>query len=584
MNPFSRRTFLGGSAASIALAGSVGASASERPDNGGVTAETIAAAEKLHGLAFTPSERNMLVNSIQEQVDIATARKKKPLPLDLQPALIFDPRLPGVEYAEQPDKIRLSASRPSVLPKDDADIAFASVIEQGEWIKSDQISSRRLTEIYLKRIRRIAPSLYCYITVAEDVARAQAEACDRELRNGQYRGPLHGIPYGLKDVFDTAGVATTWGASIYKDRVPAEDAAITTMLRQAGAVLLGKLATGTLANGAEWFGGRCRNPWNPEEAAGGSSTGSGAATAAGLCTFSIGTDSLGSILNPADRCGVVGLRPTFGRVPVKGGMPLTPSLERIGPLCRKIEDATIVLAAINGPDPTSAASIDVGFEYDAQTDLGEITVGYSPIWFERMGFGPGAMVPTAKAHQTALHVLESTGVNLVEIAWPDLPYQHLIDNLQVEAAAVFEELTLNGQDELLPSEQAWNWPNSWRRAHLISAVDYLQLERFRHLVMHAMEQIFRKVDMLFAPTYGSFELLLAMNFTGHPGVSFRAGLDRSPTRSIAFVPFNPTGPKHTITQNVSFHGRLFEEGKMLAVARAMEKSLDVWRHRPPVDA
>ena len=415
------------------------------------------------------------------------------------------------------------------------------------------------------------------------VARAQAAAADRELAAGRYRGPLHGIPFGIKDLFDTAGIPTTWGAVPYRDRVPASDAAIIVKLRGAGAVLLGKLATGTLANGAEWFGGTCRNPWNPDEPAGGSSTGSGSATAAALCSFSIGTDSLGSILNPSDRCGTVGLRATFGRIPTAGAMPLTPSLDRIGPLARRVEDAALVLAVIAGADPTSATSTDMGFEYDAGIDLKALRVGYSKRWFERFGFARAASVPVSAAHLAALEALRALGIQLVEVELPDYPYTSLFNTLYVEAASVFEELTLDGRDEQLPDRNGTGWPDGWRRIHLMSAVDYLQAERVRRRIMNDFHDIFGRVDALFAPTYGSFELLAAMNYTGHPGLGVRAGLTQSATRDIGPLPAaGAPAATHTITQNVTFHGRLYEEGKILAIGHALETQLNVWHHRPPI--
>jgi Asp-tRNA(Asn)/Glu-tRNA(Gln) amidotransferase A subunit family amidase len=450
------------------------------------------------------------------------------------------------------------------------------------WIQSGRLTSRRLTEVYLERIQRIGGRLLCWITVTEELARRQADRADSERKAGRSRGPLHGIPYGIKDLFDTAGVPTTWGAAPYRERVPATNAAIVDQLERAGAVLLGKLATGALANGATWFGGQCRNPWNPDEPAGGSSTGSGSATAAGLCGFSIGTDSLGSILNPADRCGVVGLRATFGRIPTAGAMPLTPSLDRIGPLCRGVEDAALVLAVINGPDSTSATSIDMGFDYRAAIDLRRVKVGISPSWFQQVGFGPGASVPASDAHHGARRALETLGVQIVEVSLPTRPYFALINNLMVEAAAVFEELALSGRDRELPEDNASSWPESWRQIRFLSAVDYLQFERLRRQVMIDFQKIFERVDLLFAPTYGSFELLMATNFTGHPGLSLRAGFLETATRGLGPTAIDPAGPKHRVTQNVSLHGRLFEEGKMLAVARALEARLGVAGERPPI--
>jgi Asp-tRNA(Asn)/Glu-tRNA(Gln) amidotransferase A subunit family amidase len=354
------------------------------------------------------------------------------------------------------------------------------------------------------------------------------------------------------------------------------------MLRNAGAVLLGKLATGALANGATWFGGQCRNPWNVDEPAGGSSTGSGSATAAGLCGFSIGTDSLGSILNPADRCGVAGLRPTFGRVPTAGCMPLTPSLDRLGPLCRGVEDTALVLAAIAGPDPSSPTSTNQGFSYDASIDLRRVTVGYSPAWFEQIGFGPGASVPASPAHHAALEALRGIGVRLVEVSLPSRPSFSLINNLMVEAAAVFEDLTLSGRDRELPEDNATAWPQSWRQIRFLSAVDYLQMERLRRQLMNDMGELFDRVDVVFGPTYGNFDLLLRTNFTGHPGLGMRCGLTETATRGLGSVPLDPAGPKHTVTQNVTFHGRLYQEGTMIALGRALEQRLGVAHHRPKI--
>jgi Asp-tRNA(Asn)/Glu-tRNA(Gln) amidotransferase A subunit family amidase len=264
-------------------------------------------------------------------------------------------------------------------------------------------------------------------------------------------------------------------------------------------------------------------------------------------------------------------------------MPLTPSLDRIGPLCRTVEDAALVMATINGPDPTSPTSVDVGFFYDGGLDVTKLRVGYSPGWFERVGFGPGASVPVAQAHRNALEALRGLGVELVEVELEPLPYGFLINNLNVEAAALYEDMTLTGSDDQLEIQESYAWPNSWRQARLLSAVDYLQLERFRRQVMEQMQRIFSEVDAVFGPTYGSFDLLLVTNYTGHPGISLRAGLGRSPTRSILFTSIDPNGPERTITHNVAFHGRLYEEGTILALARALESELGVWHHRPPVD-
>jgi len=549
---------------------------------GSVTTQTIAEAEKLVAVTYTPKEREQLVGTIGGQIASVQAIRAFPKDRGLMPALHFDPRLPGRTFAPQTNRVRVKGEPLAKLPAKAADIAFASIVDQGHWLRSKQITSRKLTDLYLERIARIAPKLQCFITVTPDVARAQADQADRELAAGRDRGPLHGIPYGIKDVFDTAGILSTWGAAVFRDRVPTEDAAVVVKLREAGGVMLGKLATGALAYGSKWFGGDGRNPWNIAESAGGSSTGSGSATAAGLVGFSIGTDSLGSILNPSDRCGVTGLRPTFGRVSTRNSMPLTPSLSRIGPITRCVEDGALVLAVINGPD-TLADSIGMGFDYDGSMDLSKLTVGYSPRWYENIGFAADQPVPASAAQKSALDQLRSLGVKLVEIKMPKLPIMALFPLLYVEAAMVYEDLTLENRDEELNAGEAGDgWPNAWRQTRFLSAIDYVQADRVRRLLMEGMDEIFAKVDVLCGPLYGeSIELVAATNFTGHPGLTFRVGYVESPTRAIMGTVADPKGPRHRITQNIAMHGRLFEEGKMLALARALEAKYDVWRGQPP---
>ncbi|MBV8144495.1 MAG: amidase [Gammaproteobacteria bacterium] len=584
----SRREFLAEGLGLAACAAPAGAAAPvSEPE--GVTPRTIEEAEKIHALHFSAAQRRDLAVAVPGQVKSVVKLRRVPRPISLQPAIHFDPRLPGESYPQQGNFVRLASAGEVPLPGDDQAIAYAPVTHLSHWLRTGQLTSVRLTEIYLERIARIAPRLYCYITVCADLARSQAQAMDAELKAGKYRGPLHGVPYSIKDVFDTAGIPTTWGCALYRNRIPTEDATIVRMLRDAGAVLLGKAATGELADAWDWFGGKCRNPWNLEEPSGGSSAGPGSSTAAGLCGFSVGTDSLGSILEPADRCGIVGLRATFGRVPVKGGMPLTPSLERIGPLCRTVEDAALVLAAINGYDPTSASSIDVGFAYDAALDLTKLRVGYSPQWFKRSSYDTHDVpagsestdaVPVTAVELAALEALKGLGVTLVEVTLPDLPNSALSEILDVESAAVFEELTLSGKDaELIVQSQ----PQSWREARLLSAVDYLQKERLRRQIMQQMHERFRTVDVMFGPTYGSYDLFMVANFTGHPGLTLRAGFVESPSRSSPekyLAPADPNGPTHTVTRNVTFHGRLFQEGTMLAIARALESKLGVWQRHP----
>jgi Asp-tRNA(Asn)/Glu-tRNA(Gln) amidotransferase A subunit family amidase len=578
----SRREFLA-SAALLAVPEALppGGAAGSPAEPGAITMATIEEAEKIHAVTFTAEARGQLVVSLPSQVAAVKAVRAVPRALSAKPAIVFDPRLPGISYPAQANRLELARVDLASAPTGAADLAFASTRAQSHWIHTRQVTSRRLTEVYLERIRRIAPSLFCYITVTEELALRQADRADQELAAGRDRGPLHGIPYAVKDSFDTAGIATTYGSSLFRDRVPTEDSAIVTAIREAGGVLLGKLALGALGNGETWFGGRCRNPWNPAESSGGSSAGSGSATAAGLCSFSIGTDALGSILNPADRCGIVGLRPTFGRVPREGGMPLTSSLSRVGPLTRTVEDAALVLAAIHGPDHSLPPVIDLGFDYDANIDATKLRVGCSSSWFERVGIGADS-IPGTAAHRAALSALEGLGVELVKVELPAYPYFALVNNLMVEAAATYEDLTLTGKDGRLPAGEGLSWAANWRQARFLSAVDYLQFERMRRQIMVDFHELFSRVDFLFGPTYGSFDLIVATNFTGHPGITLRAGLDQSAARPGGWAP-GTTGPVRPITQNVAFHGRLYQEGPLVAIARALEVKLGVAHHRPPVD-
>jgi len=342
-----------------------------------IATETIAAAEQILGIAYTPAERLLMLDNLDGQIEAAQARRKLVFPNHLPPASRFDPRLPGAPSPPPRRPLVLSARKTGPLPDSDEDIAFAPVTDLSRWIKSGAITSRRLTDIYLSRIEVLGPQLECFVTVTADLGRAQADAADALLRAGTYLGPLHGIPYGLKDLFDTKGILSSWGAEPYMNRVPDSDARVVERLRAAGAVLMGKTTLGALAYGDIWFGGKTRNPWNLNEGSSGSSAGSAAATAAGLAGFAIGSETLGSITSPSQRCGTTGLRPTFGRVPRTGAMALCWSLDKIGPICRSVEDTVLILDALNGPDQGDLGSLDVPFNFDATRSLEGVRMGYA---------------------------------------------------------------------------------------------------------------------------------------------------------------------------------------------------------------
>jgi Asp-tRNA(Asn)/Glu-tRNA(Gln) amidotransferase A subunit family amidase len=548
-----------------------------------ITERTLAEAEKLFGLAFSESERQQILGGAVEededgyfvqQIDSLAKRRSHDIPITVQPATSFDPRLPGITYADQDDSLNLFPEEIASIPPDPESIAFASVKQQTRWMTTGQISSRELTDIYLERIERFGPTLECFVTVTADVARQQADRADNERATGQVRGPLHGIPYGAKDLLDTANIRTSWGAEPYKDRIAESDGAVIRRLQDAGAVMLGKTTLGALAWGDVWFGGETRNPWNPKEGASGSSAGSGSATAAGLCSFGIGTETLGSIVSPSDRNGLAGLRPTFGRVSRAGAMPLCWSLDKIGPMCRRVEDTAIVLATLNGYDEFDTGSIDKGFSYDGRQSITGLTIGYDPSWFE----GENVNAPTL----AALDKIKTLGATVVEVQLPDLPVNEIMGALNTESAAAFEELTLSGRDDLLRRQINNAWPNSFRESRYFSAVDFMQGERLRRMVMEEAHEFFAGVDVVFGPSFGN-PMLSLTNFTGQPSLTLRAGFEDVRTRSLFDHPENDTDETlHRVPRSVTLWSSLFEEGKLVNVGRALEVALGVADERPPL--
>ena len=546
-----------------------------------ITVDSIAAAEDLFGIAYTPDERAQMIGNLEGQIASAVARRGFTLANAMPMASRFDPRLSTTPVPAEAGPPRYGAvSAP--CPAEEADIAFAPLTHLSAWIASGALTSRRLTEIYLGRIARLNPELLCFAAVAPERALAEAEAADRLLAAGTRLGPLHGIPYGLKDLFDTAGLVTGWGAEPFRDRVPERDAAIVVKLRAAGAVLLGKTTVGALAYNDIWYGGQTRNPWNRDEGASGSSAGSASATAAGLCGFSIGTETLGSITSPSQRCGTTGLRPTFGRVSRAGGMALCNSLDKVGPICRAVEDTAMVLEALNGFDPEDRSSIGAPFAFDAAAPLAGLRLGFLP-----EAFGEGA---TAVDH-AALAAARSLGVSVVPVSLPDLPYGSLMNILYAEAAASFEDLTLSGRDDTLTWQADGAWPNTFRKARFLSAVDHVQLDRLRYQVMLALDGLFGEVDALIGP-FMTGPMLVASNFTGHPCLHLRAGFLDIGTRSPASLGAGKLttgepardGRLHRVPQGISLWGRLFEEGTILRLGLALERALGVAARRPDLPA
>ncbi len=576
-----RRFFLSsGAALAVPLAplacAPAGSSIRVPPGEGGgevlSSPDLLAAAEQVMGVQYTAEERALLLQSLDEQLDLVRKRREVELPFDLAPAVTFDPLFPGAIVDEVRRGMRWAPPPRGKLPRDEADIAFAPIGHLHQWLRSRKLTSAALTDIYLGRLERLGPVLECVVTLTADLARQQAAEADKELRRGRGRGPLHGIPYGVKDLFDTKGIATTWGAEPYQGRVPARDAVVVERLARAGAVLCAKLTLGALAYGDIWFGGRTRNPWNRKEGSSGSSAGSAAAVAAGLVGFAVGTETLGSIVSPSSRCGTAGLRPTFGRVPRTGAMPLCWSLDKIGPIARTVEDCAMVLEAIHGRDDGDPVSRTHELGFDARRGLRGRLVGYARQWFEgKQATGPDI---------AALRALENLGARMVEIQLPELPFAALLPILLAEAAAAFEPLTLTNQDDTLKRQDREAWPNTFRAARFISAVDLVQAERLRRRVMHEMSQLMARVDVIISPPNEG--LLLATNFVGSPSLTLRAGFVERRTRAGLDDKEAEGGPRTRVPRCVTLWGRLYGEGTLCEIGRALEQKLAVWNERPNV--
>jgi len=546
-----------------------------------VTVNTFAEAEKLVQFPLTDAERAMAASSWRRTLASVYERRTGPRKLALEdtlaPATQWNPMLPGLSIIATKDRFVRTKSAGTSLPKDDEDIAFAQVSQLSNWIESKQLSSKRLTNIYLERLERFNPKLRCAITITREHALKQAKQADEEIALGKYRGPLHGIPFGVKDLLDTAGIPTTYGAEPYRNRIPKDDSAVVKRLNAAGAVLVAKLSLGALALNDIWFGGQTMNPWLPEEGASGSSAGPGAATAAGLVGFSIGSETGGSIVSPSMRCGVTGLRPTYGRVPRTGAMTLCWSLDKLGPMTRAVEDGMLVLQAISGPDAGDVASVPSHLDFDANASVKGLRVGYFAAWMNER--------PATEVDRAALETVKKLGMLPTEVSLPNWPYDSLNLILFAEGAAAFEELTLNGGLRELKAQVPDAWPNLFRQARFLSAVDFVQADRMRRKVAEEMARIFSQVDLILVPSLRD-EMLVITNFTGHPSLTLRAGFvevtkarsDWAPDPEHPLPTFNP--PRR-VPHGVTLIGRLFDEGTIGRVGIALERAFDVVSERPP---
>jgi len=540
-----------------------------------VTREMMHATEQLIGIELTEAQETMALGGVNRNLSSYEALRKIDVPLDTEPAMAFHPALPGkLKQYRNKAAAKFRKARPAKIevPKFSTpeDLAFATVAELGELVRTRKISSVELTKMYLSRLKKYGDKLLCVVTLTEELAMQQAEAADREIKSGKYRGPLHGIPCGVKDLFATKGIKTTWGAEPFQNQMIDYDSTVVERLREAGAVLVAKLSMGALAQGGRWFKGMTRNPWQPEETtqgSSGSSAGSASATSAGLVGFAIGTETLGSIVSPSSRCGVTGLRPTYGRVSRYGAMGLSWTMDKIGPICRSVEDCALVLAAIYGPDGHDITVEDVPFDWNPDRPLAQIKIGYIKEEFEptRQGGNQGGQGNNAeerkKMYMDALDALRKAGANLQPFELPQFNAQSLGIILSAEAAAAFDDITRDGRVNQLSGQSPNDWPNSFRTSRFIPAVEYIRAQRARTLLMREMDKLMSNWDVFVTPAPRSASLQVT-NLTGHPAVVV------------------PCGFLNNLPQAIMFTGNLYDEAAPLRVAMAYQRATD-WHKKHP---
>ncbi|NIP42845.1 MAG: amidase [candidate division Zixibacteria bacterium] len=522
-----------------------------------ITKEDVVKAQELIGFEFTESEIDSMLEELNTNLGFYSDMRQVEIDNSVPPALIFNPILAGMEFETEEKPIKLSAAGNVKRPDDSDDLAFYSVRDLAELVRTRQVTSMELTELALERLKKYDPQLHCVVTLTEDLALEQAARADAEIAAGKYRGPLHGIPYGAKDLLAVKEYKTTWGAEPYKEQIIDYDATVIQKLEDAGAVLVAKLSLGALAWGDVWFKDTTRNPWNLEQGSSGSSAGSAAAVSAGLVSFAIGTETWGSIVSPSTRCGTTGLRPSFGRVSRTGAMALSWSMDKIGPICRTVEDCAIVFDAIRGPDGLDQSVTDLPFNYDHQLFPDQVRIGYLKKDFENdtMYYAQ---------NMTALEMMRALGFDLVEIDLPDMPVNPMQIVLSAEAAAAFDELTRSGRDDLMVRQIKNAWPNVFRASRFIPAVEYIQANRLREMAVDSMAVIMENIDVYISPTFEGDNLLLT-NLTGHPCVALPNG-------------FAENGTPVSIT----FIGGLYDEATLLSVAKMYQDATEFHLKHPPL--
>ncbi|HLW53343.1 MAG TPA: amidase [Candidatus Angelobacter sp.] len=583
-------------------------------EKGKITRDMIDNAATIADVPISDEYKDMMLESLNSLPQSFKAIYDLHIKNEVAPAIVFDPVVPGTKLDSVRRRMSISkapAAHDSAVPKNLEDVAFSSVRQLAELVRTRKVSSAALTDMYLARLKRYDPTLKFVITLTEDRARAQAKEADAAIAAGKYHGPLHGLPWGAKDLLAVKGYRTTWGAGGFEDQKIDEDATAVQRLDQAGAVLVAKLTLGALAQGDRWFGGITRNPWNPKQGSSGSSAGSASATAAGCVAFGIGSETLGSISSPSTRCGTTGLRPSFGLVPRTGAMALSWSMDKLGPICRAVEDCAIVLSAIYGPDGHDRSVQNAAFNWDAGLDWRKLRIGYLKADFEL----PPVQQPEApkdekersaeetkkreeeaanraqararreydhKYDEAALAKLKAMGINLIPVEFPKLPYQAMRSILLAEAAAAFDDLTRSGRDKLLTEQSKDDWPNTFRSARFIPAVEYIQANRARMMAMEAVNKVFEQVDVIVAPTFST--QLLITNLTGQPAIILPNGFrgDDAPKPKMRDSrELEPGGPGTPVS--LTFLGQLYGEARLVAVAKAYQDATDFHLQHPKLE-
>ncbi len=527
-----------------------------------IAKQDIVSAAKLFDLQYTNKEVDTMYAGIKDNLKVYKDMHQSNLNNGLPMSLWQSPVVPGLNIETKQNTIKWKFNKNIQLPTNKADLAFYSIAELSVLIKAKKISSVALTQFFIDRIKQYADSLQCVISITESIALEQAKVADEEIAAGKYRGPLHGIPYGLKDLFAVKGTKTTWGAAPYKNQLIDEDAYVYNRLKDAGAVLVAKFTLGALAMGDYWYGGRTKNPWNLRSGSSGSSAGSASATVAGLVPFAIGTETWGSIISPSSTCGATGLRPTFGRISRTGAMALSWSLDKIGPICRSAEDAAIVFSYIHGTDGLDLSAVNIPFNYQPEGDIKKLKIGYAKNYYD-------LIKDTSRTEWKVLESFRKMGVELVPIEFPDTSVYkaNIMDVIiSAESAAAFDGLTRLNIDDELTRQGPFDWPNSFRVSRLVPAVEYVNANRMRYQLQQKVHAALSNVDVLICPTRGSGNQSAITNLTGQPVVCTPTGFDKR------------TG----LPTSISFIGNLYQEAAILLAAKYYQKATEWETTYPPL--